>query len=52
MGWIETLTKKAFIAAVREAVKPDMERLEGKIDQLAAQTDARFEKLTDRVRVG
>jgi hypothetical protein len=49
MGWIETLTKEAFIAAVREAVKPDLDRLEGKIDKMEAHTDARFEKLSGRV---
>ncbi len=46
MGWIETLTKEAFIAAIREAVKPDMERLEGKIDKLEAQTEALLDKFT------
>jgi predicted nucleic acid-binding Zn-ribbon protein len=34
MGWIETLTKEAFIAAIREAVKPDLEKLDGKIERL------------------
>ena len=32
MGWMETLTKEAFFAAVREAVKPDFETLENRLE--------------------
>ena len=31
MGWLETLTKEAFFAAVREAVKPEFETLEKRL---------------------
>ena len=32
MGWMETLTKEAFFAAVREAVKPEFETLEKRLE--------------------
>mgnify|MGYP001818223944 CR=1 FL=1 len=32
MGWIETLTKEAFVALVREAVKPSFEALEKRLE--------------------
>ena len=34
MGWIETLSKEAFQLAVREAVRPDFEKLENRMDKL------------------
>ena len=33
MGWMETLTKEAFFAAVREAVKPEFETLEKRFEK-------------------
>ena len=38
MGWIETLSKETFLAAVREAVKPDVEKVEGEIGDLRGET--------------
>jgi len=32
MGWMETLTKEAFFTAVREAVKPEFETLENRLE--------------------
>ena len=32
MGWMETLTREAFIAIVREAVRPDFEMLEKRLE--------------------
>jgi predicted nucleic acid-binding Zn-ribbon protein len=32
MGWMETLTKEAFFAAVREAVRPEFDALEKRLE--------------------
>ena len=32
MGWMETLTKEAFFTAVREAVRPEFEMLEKRLE--------------------
>ena len=32
MGWMETLTKEAFFAAVREAVRPEFAALEKRLE--------------------
>ena len=34
MGWMETLTKEAFFTAVREAVKPEFETIEKRLEML------------------
>ena len=34
MGWIETLSKEAFQLAVREALKPDFEKMENRMDKI------------------
>lgn len=38
MSWIETITKEGFQLAVREAMKPEMEKI-----------DQRFEKLDGKI---
>ena len=49
MGWMETLTKEAFFAAVREAVKPDFETLEKRIETLEKTLEKRIETLENRL---
>ena len=35
MGWIETITKEGFQLAVKEAVRPEMEKIEERLNQLS-----------------
>jgi hypothetical protein len=35
MGWIETITKEGFQLAVKEAMRPDMDRIEDRLSQLS-----------------
>ena len=35
MGWIETITKEGFQLAVKEAMRPDIEKIEGRLNQLS-----------------
>jgi predicted nucleic acid-binding Zn-ribbon protein len=46
VGWIETLNKESFQLAVREAMRPDFEKLENRMDKL----ENRMDKL--EVRIG
>ena len=46
MGWIESVTKEGFQLAVREAMRPDMERLEnrmGNVEQRVAWLEGTIE---------
>ena len=46
MGWIESVTKEGFQLAVREAMQPDMEKLEtrmGDIEQWVARLEGTIE---------
>jgi len=45
MSWMETLTKEAFQLAVRESVRPDIEKIGQRIDRL----DQRMGDLEQRV---
>ncbi len=33
MSWIETITKEGFQLAVKEAMRPDMEKIENRLSQ-------------------
>ena len=35
MGWIETITKEGFQMAVKEAMRPDIEKIEDRLSQLS-----------------
>ncbi|MDR3553678.1 MAG: hypothetical protein P4L55_02870 [Syntrophobacteraceae bacterium] len=53
MGWIETLSKEAFQLAVREAVRPDFEKLENRMDKLEVRMgdlEQRVSRLEDTMR--
>ncbi len=34
MGWIESVTREGFQLAVKEAMRPDMEKLEGRMGDI------------------
>ncbi len=35
MGWIETITKEGFQMAVKEAMRPDIDKIEDRLSQLS-----------------
>jgi predicted nuclease with TOPRIM domain len=49
MGWIETLSKEAFQLAVREAVKPELNELEKRLDGRMGSLDGRMSNLEGRM---
>ena len=50
MGWIETLSKETFMAAVREAVKPDLDKLDGKLEKLDVKIEKAKQELKGDIR--
>ncbi len=49
MSWIETITKEDFQLAVREAMKPEMEKLDSKITDVEKNLGNRIGNLEQRV---
>ncbi len=50
MGWMETLTKEAFFAAVREAVKPDFKTLEKRFEMLENRLESEMKGVNGQIK--
>ncbi len=49
MAWIETLTKEAFHAAIREAMKPQINEISNRIDKMSDRLQA-IDQMSDRLQ--
>ena len=49
MAWIETITREGFQLAVREAMKPEMDKLDRKIERKLEKMESRIGDVEQRV---
>ncbi len=51
MNWIETISKEDFQSAVKEAMRPDMEKIENGLSRLAARASKLEGAMEESMRV-